>query len=295
MADRPHIICVGDVMADIVARLPGPLAPGSDTPATIEVSGGGAAGNTASWLHYLGARVTLIARIGPASDPFRPAALDGLSPTVATGLVTDPMRATGRCIVLVGPDGERTMVPDAGANSGLVPDDLEGHFSAGRHLHLSGYPLFGPARAAGRAALDLARDAGMTISVAAASAAPLARVGPAAFFDWIGPDVILFGNVAEARVLTGIAEPEAAAAALGRRVRLAIVTCGPHGAITAARDRISRVPTRPIAARDTTGAGDAFAAGYLEASGRGADTPTAAAAGNSVAAAACRRLGGRAP
>ena len=203
MSAHPHVVCVGDVMADILARLPGPLAPGSDTPASIEVFGGGAAGNTASWLDDLGTSVTLVGRIGPADDPFRGAALGGLRPDVAAGLVTDPVHATGRCLVLVGPDGERTMVPDAGANAFLAPADLNGHFEAGRHLHLSGYPLFGPARDAGRQALARAREAGMSISVTAASAAPLARVGAAAFLDWIGPDVTLFANVDEARVLTG--------------------------------------------------------------------------------------------
>ena len=149
MSAHPHVVCVGDVMADILARLPGPLAPGSDTPASIEVFGGGAAGNTASWLDHLGTSVTLVGRIGPADDPFRAAALGGLRRDVAAGLVTDPVHATGRCLVLVGPDGERTMVPDAGANAFLAPADLNGHFEAGRHLHLSGYPLFGPARDAG--------------------------------------------------------------------------------------------------------------------------------------------------
>ena len=293
MSPHPHVVCVGDVMADIVARLPGPLAPGSDTPASINVFGGGAAGNTASWLDHLGARVTLVGRIGPADDPFRAAALRGLSPEAAEGLVTDPVHATGRCLVLVGPDGDRTMVPDAGANAFLVPADLSGHFEAGRHLHLSGYPLFGPARDAGRRALALARETGMTISVTAASAAPLARVGAAAFLDWIGVDLTLFANVDEARVLTGDGNPEAAAAALGRRVRLAVVTCGSRGAIAADREGVAYVPTEPIEPCDTTGAGDAFAAGYLSASGRGADTRVAVTAGHRMATRACQKLGGR--
>ena len=293
MSAHPHVVCVGDVMADILARLPGPLAPGSDTPASIEVFGGGAAGNTASWLDDLGTSVTLVGRIGPADDPFRGAALGGLRPDVAAGLIPDPVHATGRCLVLVGPDGERTMVPDAGANAFLAPADLNGHFEAGRHLHLSGYPLFGRARDAGRQALARAREAGMTISVTAASAAPLARVGAAAFLDWIGADVTLFANVDEARVLTDDRTPEASAVALARRVRLAVVTCGARGAIAAGRDGVALVPTEPIEPRDTTGAGDAFAAGYLDARGRGADTRAAVMAGHRMATRACRKLGGR--
>jgi sugar/nucleoside kinase (ribokinase family) len=280
-------------MADIVVRLPGPLAPRSDRPAAIELRGGGSAGNTASWLHHLGTRVTLVGRIGPVNDPFRGTALDGLSSAVAAGLVSDPAHPTGRCLVLVAPDGERTMVPDVGANAALVPADLAGHFAAGRHLHLSGYPLLGPASAAGRRALGLAREAGMTVSVAAASAAPLARVGAVAFLDWIGTDLMLFANVDEARVLTGAADPETAAAVLARRVRLAVVTCGRRGAVAADRAGAVRVPTEPLEPLDSTGAGDAFAAGCLDALGRGADTRGALVAGNSAAASACRKVGGR--
>jgi sugar/nucleoside kinase (ribokinase family) len=133
----------------------------------------------------------------------------------------------------------------------------------------------------------------MTISVTAASAAPLARVGAAAFLDWIGPDVTLFANADEARVLTRDRNPEASAVALARRVRLAVVTCGARGAIAASREGVALVPTTPIEARDTTGAGDAFAAGYLDAVGRGADTRAAVMAGHQMAARACRKLGGR--
>ncbi len=82
MRAGPHVVCVGDVMADIVVRLPGPLAPRSDRPAAIELRGGGSAGNTASWLHHLGTRVTLVGRVGPVDDPFRATALDGLPSAV---------------------------------------------------------------------------------------------------------------------------------------------------------------------------------------------------------------------
>ncbi len=118
-------------------------------------------------------------------------------------------------------------------------------------------------------------------------------MAPLAFLDWIGPDLTLFANVDEARVLTGAGNPEAAAATLARRVRLAVVTCGSRGAIAAGRAGIAHIPTEPIEPRDTTGAGDAFAAGYLDALGRGADTRAAVLAGHRMAANACRKLGGR--
>jgi sugar/nucleoside kinase (ribokinase family) len=289
------VVCVGDIMVDVIARLPRPLALGSDTPAPIEVFGGGSAANTASWLDHLGVPVTLVGRVGRPDDPFRAAALRGLSAAVQRGLVTDQSRPTGRCLVLVGPDGERTMVPDAGANAALTAADVDqGHLLPGRHLHLSGYVLFGPAHEAGRQALRLARRAGDTVSVDAASADPLTRLGPDTFLDWIGRDLLVFANAAEARVLTGRADPRRAALDLARRLGRAVVKCGPAGAIAAGPDGLTEVPTDPVSAVSTTGAGDAFAAGVLDALGRGADTRAALGAGHALAAMACRRLGGRA-
>ncbi len=138
-----HIVCLGDVMIDIVATLPGPLALGSDVHAPISYVPGGSAANTAAWLAKVGATVTLVGRVGDDAMGAQ-AHLDLSERGITDRLATDRDRATGTCIVLVDSDGERTMIPDPGANVALVPDDLDpAAFTRDGHLHVSGYALLG--------------------------------------------------------------------------------------------------------------------------------------------------------
>ena len=288
-------LCIGDVMVDVLARLPGPLEIGSDRPAPIQLLGGGSAANTAAWLGHSGVPVTLAGRIG--ADAFGRRTIDELTASgVHLALTEDPGRPTGCCIVLVSADGERTMVPDAGANWGLTPADLPAAlFGSPGHLHLSGYTLFGAARPAGRHALAAARSTGLTISVDAASAAPIAAVGAAEFLSWLGPDLLLLANLDEARVLTGREDPETAAADLGRRTGRAVVKLGAGGAIWSDGDTVVHQATAPLEPLDSTGAGDAFAAGFLAAQAAGATPADGLQAANALAAEACGRVGGRPP
>ena len=290
----PHIVCLGDVMVDVVARLSGPLEPGSDRPAHIGVFGGGSAANTASWLDHLGASCTLLGRVG--SDLLGTWSLARLGRELSRGGSIDLAAATGTCVVLVGSDGERTMVPDAGANANFAPGHLDAaHFAQGRHLHVSGYAIFSAARAVALHALSLARSAGMTISVGAASAAPLRQLGAETFLGLLGTDLLLFANRAEAEVLTGQEDPMIAATVLSGRLGQAIVTSGADGAVWCSADGPVDVGTKAVEDPETTGAGDAFAAGVLDRSTRGVDRATALAGGHAAAARACRTPGGRPP
>src|SRR4029079_15664269 len=91
--------------------------------------------------------------------------------------------------------GERTMVPDPGANLSLLEHDIPTEeFRAGDHLHVSGYALLRDSRDAAMHAMAAARSAGMTVSVGAASAAPLEQLGPAAFLRLGTGDPLLFPN-----------------------------------------------------------------------------------------------------
>ena len=276
------VVVVGDVMADVVAALPGPLAHGSDTPARIEHHPGGSGANVAAWLRAAGMAVTLVARVG--TDPAGDAAVAALGPAAA-GVQRDPDRATGTCIVLVDPAGERTMIPDAGANDGLVIDALP----PAAHLHLAGYALLrAGSRAAARRALAIAIDRGMTVSVDPSSAAPLA--GAPAFLDWVAGAGLLLPNADEARTLTGERDPERAALALGEG-REAVVTLGAGGALWSDGARVLHEAAEPVAAADTTGAGDAFAAGLLAARLAGADPAAQLRAGCALAVRAVTRPG----
>ena len=153
------IVVVGDLMVDIVAALPGELARGSDTPARIAQHQGGSGANVAAWLAEADARVAFAGRAG--ADPLGDAAVAALA-GAEPAIERDPGLPTGTCIVLVHPGGERTMIPDAGANDALELRELPD----GAHLHATGYGLLRPgSRPAMLRALAVAHERGMTISV----------------------------------------------------------------------------------------------------------------------------------
>ncbi|MEA2317302.1 MAG: hypothetical protein QOD44_1491, partial [Solirubrobacteraceae bacterium] len=235
------VVVIGDLMTDVVAWASGPLAPASDTPSQITTHPGGGGANVAARLAALGVPTRLVARVG--NDPAGRAAVEGLrTGGVETSVAVDPVRATGAVVVIVEPTGERTMLPDRGANAALSPADLPvEELRAARHLHLSGYTLLDPgSRAAGLVALEHAREAGLSVSVDPASAAPIEAAGARAFLDWVAHADMLLPNFEEAVVLTGAREPEAAAWALARGGRDVVITLGADGALWSDGERVVR-------------------------------------------------------
>ena len=115
------VVVVGDVMVDVLAAMSAGLARGSDTPATITTAGGGSAANVAAWLAGQGVPTSYVGRVG--DDALGRESVAGLTDRGVTAWVSiDPELTTGTCIVLVEPGGERSMLPDAGANGTLTPD-----------------------------------------------------------------------------------------------------------------------------------------------------------------------------
>jgi sugar/nucleoside kinase (ribokinase family) len=286
-----RIVVVGDVMVDIVVRLSEPLARGSDAPATIRFHGGGSAANTAAWLAAAGAESVLVGTVGD-DERGREARAGLVTHGVKTRLAVDPELPTGTCLVLVGPDGERTMAPDAGANDALDERDLADELLAdGDHLHVSGYSLLrSGSRDASRAAIARASDAGMTVSVDPSSSALLSPD----FVDWAGGARLLLPNASEAHALTGESDPERAARALAERFGEVVVTLGPAGALWTDGEAVLRAAAEPVdEVVDSTGAGDAFAAGLLTARVAGMSTAEALAAGCRLAARAVSQPGAR--
>jgi ribokinase len=285
-----RVVVLGDVMVDVVTRLSGPVAPGSDSPARVAFEGGGQAANTAAWLAVAGARVALVARVG--QDAAGRAATEELSALgVDARLAVDGERPTGTCVVLVAPDGERTMFPDAGANGALAPSDLSNDLLvAGDHLHVAGYALLREgSRGAALAALERAREVGMSTSVDPSSAALLS-----ADLQQLGKGVdLLLPNALEARALTGAPDPAAAARALAEAFPEVVVTLGERGALWTDGSEVVRVAAEPAEVAVTTGAGDAFAAGLLAARLRGAQPEEALTAGCALAARAVVQPGAR--
>jgi sugar/nucleoside kinase (ribokinase family) len=290
-----RIVVVGDVMTDVIAQLAGELAPGSDAPAAVSFGGGGSAANVAAWLAAAGVAPVFVGRVG-ADARGEAVAAELRSAGVDARLAVDAKRPTGTCIVLVGPGGERTMVPDPGANLALVAADVpDSLLAGGGHLHLTGYSLVRPEpRAAARSAMERAAAAGMSVSVDPSSAALL---GPD-FLELAEGAGLLLPNAAEALALAPAATPAAAARALAARFPEVVVKLGAEGALWTDGSDELRVPAVELPASaaapvDTTGAGDAFAAGLLAARLEGAAPAAALSAGCALAARAVATQGAR--
>ena len=264
-----RVVVVGDLMTDTVAHATAPLARGSDTPATVTMHGGGSGANIAAWLAADGAEVAFVGRRG-ADIAGRNRDMELMGYGVDARLVMDPDRPTGTCVVMITHKGDHTMLSDPGANAALSPDDLpKDLFTPGSHLHLSGYTLLNEgSREAVLTAMDHAQDAGMTISVDGASSAPLGRVGAEPFLDLTNGVTLLFVNPDQGKVLTGRDDPSQAARVLNAWYPAVVMKLGEDGAMMYAGGRsepvrVSAPPVEQIV--DSTGAGDAFIAGFLPA------------------------------
>jgi sugar/nucleoside kinase (ribokinase family) len=261
-----RIVVLGDLMVDVVLAPDRPLETGTDVPGRVALVQGGSAANTARWLARLGARATLISAVG--RDPEGRALVDLVRGDGVTSRVTRIAGGrTGRVGVLVAPGGERSFVADRGAADALEPGDLQpSWFASADALHLPAYSLLTePLGAAARRAVTLARDATAAVSVDLASTGPLLAHGRAAAREVIAttaPD-FLFATAGEAEALLGGGGLEG----LLELAPMAVVKRGSKGATVLARSGDERVrlevATTPLHAADTTGAGDAFDAGFL--------------------------------
>ena len=285
---------VGDLATDVVVLLDGDPVPGSDRPVAIRTRGGGAGANVAVHLARLGTPVTFAGCVGDdaaGAGLVAELAAAGVRPSVRTV----PGAATGTIVSLVETSGQRSMLADRGANLALEAADVPAPAHGG-HLHLSGYTLFasGP-RAAVLAALAAARAAGCTVSLDPASTGPLAAHGVERWLADTAAATLVLPNADEARLLTGCADPAAAARALAARHPVAVVTLGAEGALWAAGERLVHRPAHPATVVDTTGAGDAFTAGLLSVwlAAPAGDPGAALEAGLARAAAVVARPGAR--
>ncbi|MEU4257022.1 PfkB family carbohydrate kinase [Streptomyces fradiae] len=291
------LLLVGDAVTDVVARYDGPLAPGTDTAARVRILPGGAAANAACWAARSGCPdVRLLGRVGAAEADWHAAALRraGVRPL----LVRDAEAPTGTVVALVDgrAGGERTFLTDSGAVLRLAPADWSPRLLDGvAHLHLSGYLFFAAtSRETARLAMAAARERGVAVSVDPASAGFVRELGAERFLAAVDGTDVLFPNADEAVLLTGLPDPESAAAALSRRHRMVAVTLGGRGALVArAGEVVARMPARPARPVDTTGAGDAFAGAFLAARLAGATPAEAAEAGCHAGAEAVTVVGGR--
>ena len=261
----PRVSVIGDLVLDVVVMPARPLERGTDVPGRVSLRQGGSAANTARWLARLGAKSTLVTAVG--RDPIGRALVDALKGDhVAVRATRVTGKPTGRIGVIVAFGGERSFVADRGAADELRPSDLKPAWLEGDLLHLPAYSLIGaPLGDAGRHAIQLARAKGALVSLDLASAAPLLAQGRRAarrLVEDAAPD-ILFSTAAEAEAYLGSYD----VGGLLESAPLAIVKRGAGGATVLARGLAGphrfEVATPAVAASDTTGAGDAFDAGFL--------------------------------
>ncbi len=263
-----RVVVVGDLVLDVVLAPSIELAIGTDVPGHVSLVQGGSAATTARWLGRLGASTSLVCAVGrDATGRALLAAVrgDGVTPRV----IRVPGTRTGRIGVLVGADAERSFVQDRGAALLLGPRDLRPEwFRTADSVHVPAYSLLGePLGQAGRRAVALAREAGAAVSSDLSSIGPLMAGGrrdAQALLAEVAPD-LLFATAAEAEALLGANRPDG----LLEFASTAVIKRGAQGATVLARggagERTLRldVGTRSVVATDTTGAGDAFAAGFL--------------------------------
>ena len=282
------VLLVGDVLNDVVVRPLRPVTEDSDTHADIRSCPGGSGANQAAWL---GDRARFAGRTGAADHDAHTRALRRHG--VDARLVADDTVPTGSIVVLVRPDGRRDMYTDRGANLRLTAADLPDDLLDGVDLlHVSGYALFDEGvRRAVEDLLARATRRGVELSVDPASVAFLRDFGAARFLDWARPAGLVFPNLDEGRFLTGLSTPDDVADALAERFPVVVLTLGPAGVLVRSAGRRLRLAAKPVPVLDTTGAGDAFCAGFLRA--WPGDLTAAAESGLELAAQAVQRLGAR--
>ncbi len=293
---RGRLIVIGDVMTDIIVLPEGPLVRGSDRRARILSKPGGSGANQAVWLGAMGADVEFAARVA-AADRERWASYFRSFGVIAR-LAGDETEPSGSLVTIVDPDGERSFLTDRGANLNLAPADLPS-LDAGDIFGavISGYSFFaeGP-RQTVRAFAASALAAHVEVSVDAASVGFLEEVGAAEFRDWTRGFSTLFANAEEAACLSGTTDLDTQMRELGRTYHRVIIKRGAEGAAIGGREGVRlSLPAERVTAIDTTGAGDAFAAGFLAARQRGESEPDALAAGIAAGTRAVTMVGGQPP
>jgi adenosine kinase len=262
----------------------------------VETSGGSAA-NTIVGLASLGARTAFIGKIKD----------DGLgraySHDIRAAGVSFPTKpavagpSTGRCYVLVTPDGERTMNTYLGAAQDLHPADIDADaVAASAILYLEGY-LWDPknAKDAFLKAAKIAHDAGRKVALSLSDAFCVDRWREE-FLQLMRSCTVdlIFANEAELHSLYQTSDFNTAVAALRGDIDVAVVTRSAEGCVVVGGEAAEAVPAFPVErVVDTTGAGDLFAAGFLFGLARGADDRTCGRLGAMAAAEVIQHLGAR--
>jgi ribokinase len=258
-----RVCSLGDLVLDVIVRLEQPLARGADAASRISAGPGGQAANVAAWVAALGGEARWLGK--RAHDDAGRLAEAGMARRGVdlAGPVTDD--GNGVIVSLVEPGGERTMCPDRGVATDLAPGEIgAGHIAGWDVLQISGYALFtGPVARAAEELAGIAHAIGLRVGVDLASWSGIRDYGPARFralLERIGPEVV-FANEEEDEIIGGRWDGP--------------VWILKRGAAGCSFDGDERPALAVAEVVDTTGAGDALAAGWLVG---GPDLALAAAA-----------------
>lgn len=260
-----------------------------------EETSGGSAGNTCAVAAALGARVAYLGKV--AMDQLGAVFRHDIS-AAGVHFPSSPLldgAPTARCLVLVTPDGQRTMNTYLGACVSFGEADVDEALVADAAItYLEGY-LFDPpaAQAAFRRAAAAAHAAGRQVALSLSDPFCVDR-HRAAFRELVARDVdILFANEAEITSLYEENTFEAAAEAARRDVALAALTRSEAGSVILRGTEMVEIPAEPTRVVDTTGAGDAYAAGFLAGFTAGRSLPVCGRMGSIAAAEVISHYGAR--
>lgn len=269
MTGRPPVLCVGQLVADVVVR-PVDRLPGRGEAKLVEdvqLVAGGCAANTAGVLAKLGADARIVALLG--EDPIGAFVLEEVRRCGAdvSGVGRSRSVPTSAVVVLVDGRGERSFLYRAGGNEALTCDPaLEALRRGVRFAHIGGAMKLG--------SFDLVRFLAEARKLACTTSLDTDWDVTGRWMTMLGPVLslvdILLTNREEGRELTGAVDPAAIARSLlAQGPRTVVVKCGPEGAVLGVEGSVREYPTYDVPVRDTTCAGDAFAAGFLYALTRG--------------------------
>jgi ribokinase len=284
------IAVAGSLNMDLMIRSPRIPRPGETIiGGELHTVPGGKGANQAVAAARLGARVSMVGRVG--QDAFGESLLESLDADGVdhTFVVRDGVTATGVALIVVDDNGENSIVVSPGANMRLSPADVEAAEAVIAAADLLILQLESPLESVIRSA-ELARAHGVQVVLNPAPARPL----PARLLSMV--DVLVL-NESEAVLLAGLpagTETRAARAAvalLGSGVGMVVLTLGERGALLARDGEMEVVPTFAVQPVDTTAAGDAFVAGLAVALAEGKGLAGAVRWGNAAGALATTKLG----
>jgi sugar/nucleoside kinase (ribokinase family) len=287
------VVCLGILVADVIARRVDEIPPRGSLGLVEDISlrGGGCAVNTASVLVRLGVSAAVAGKVG--ADPFGDFVLDLLDErgVERSGVLRDPGVATSSSVVLVDSGGERTFLHLPGANGEVHSEELdEAVLFSGRVLHLAGALVMPELDGEPTARLlERAKARGIMTSLDTVwdATGRWERLLPGLpFVDLFVP------SLGEAEAISGEREPQAAALWLREHgVGTVAVKLGAEGCFVGGESFEGLVEAPKVEAVDSTGAGDAFAAGFLYGSLAGWPLERAASFANAAGALATTAVG----